>query len=804
MITKFHQHALALAFAVKEINEDPQILPNVTLGFHIYDSYYDARMTYRTTLDLLFKSPSLHPNYRCARQRNLIAIIGGLGSDTSFHMADILGLYKTPQLTYGSLVPQKTHYSPAPLFHSMVPNEAYQYSGIIQLLEHFGWTWIGLVALDNDDGENFLQILEPLLAQNGICTAYTEQIPYAFHLDDLEKIIDTASNIHMPLTDHKANTFIIYGESLTIALLRGILFVQDPTNKELDSFRKVWVMTSGIDFILPGLQRGWDLDLFQGAIAFMVHSRELQGFKAFLQMVEPSWAQEDGFLKEFWEQAFDCVFPTPDISIKQDEKLCTGEESLEDLPGPIFEMRTIGHSYSVYNGVYAAIHALQAMFSSQSFRKSILRGESAELVKRQPWLLHPYLQRVSFNNSAGDTVSFNEQKERRGGFDIVNMVSFPNRSFERVKIGWIDPDAPHGEEFRIRENLIMWHRVFNQVSPQSACNDWCHPGSQKEKKEGENFCCYDCVPCPDGEISNKTDMENCFKCPEDQYSTKEKDDCIHKIVMYLSYEEPLGLTLASISVSLSLITALVLGVFLKHRDTPLVKANNRDLTYTLLFSLLFCFLCPLLFLGQPNKVTCLLRQPMFVIIFSMAVSCILAKTLTVVVAFMATRPGSNVKKWVGKRMATSMVLFCSLIQEGLCTIWLASFPPFPQLDMHSMTKTIIKECNEGSLVMFSCVLGYMGLLALASFFVAFCARRLPDSFNEAKFITFSMLVFCSVWVLFVPTYLSSRGKALVAVEIFSILASSTGLLGCIFFPKCYIIMLRPELNIKEHLIRRKN
>ncbi|XP_069075479.1 vomeronasal type-2 receptor 26-like [Pleurodeles waltl] len=409
-----------------------------------------------------------------------------------------------------------------------------------------------------------------------------------------------------------------------------------------------------------------------------------------------------------------------------------------------------------------------------------------------------FLQKIHFKTSSGHDIVFDDKGQVPAKYDILNWAYESLSVLKVVKVGHSDLTAQPGQQLIINESAITWHVTFKRT-PRSVCSESCLPGSRKAPRGGKPVCCFYCVPCANGEFSNRTGMENCMQCPEDQWPNAKKVGCNKRVIVFLSYSDILGVILFTVAIIFSAVTVGVLGIFLRHRDTPIVKANNRDLSYTLLTALILAFLCSLLFIGRPATWTCLIQQAGFGIIFTVAVSCVLAKTITVVIAFNATRPGSRLSRWLGSRVSGSIVLFCTLGEVTICLSWLLTAPPHPGTDTQSETGKMILQCDQGSVTAFYSVIGYMGLLASASFIVAFLARNLPDKFNEAKLITFSMLVFCSAWVSFFPAYIITKGKYMVAVEIFAILASSAGLLGCIFISKCYTILFRQDINTREHL-----
>ncbi|XP_069072136.1 extracellular calcium-sensing receptor-like [Pleurodeles waltl] len=781
--------AQAMAFTVNEINQEQKLMPNATLGFHLYDTCLSMERLLKGSMWMLTGKQVPTPNYRCQSQPPLVAIVGDSTSTRSIPMARLLGLSRQPQVSYYASSPMLSDKLQFPSFFRTIPSQRTHALGIAQFVVHFHWTWVGILSTDNDFGEVGSQIVKGELQKSGVCIAFHEIIPLVTSVTKIKAIAEV-------IRKSSANVIIMYATEP----------YRSPVINELSRHNltgKVWIDAENLLFVVISPTKEV-VNMLSGTFRLGTQDREMSGFKEFLLGLHPFATPNDIFLKSFWQEAFGCQWKRlqSTVDLESTDRInrtqCSGAEVLKTLQNPSFDRPDLKTSYNIYNAVFMAAHALMDMNTCVPGQGPFFNNTCAALSNFKPWQFLYYMKNVRFKNRFGGEISFDSNGDPPVLYTIFNLQVGVGGTTHSVIVGSFDAGAPAGQQLHVNRSAIRWNMQRTEV-PHSACSESCAPGYRKAAQNGRPACCFDCVLCAEGEVSNETDSGTCWRCPNDQWPNEKRTACVPKTIEYLSYQEPLGVVLSAIVTFSSILTTAIWLSFFKNRHTPVVKANNRELSYFLLGGILLCFLCCLLFIGEPQKITCILRQPTFGVVFIFCVSCVLSKTIMVVIAFNATKPGSNMRKWLGPRVTVVTVSGCTFLQVLLCAAWLLNCPPFPEKNMELRTGTVIFQCNECSKTAFWCVLGYMGVLACASFVVAFLARKLPDNFNEAKWITFSMLVFLSVWLSFIPGYLSTHGKYMVAVEVFSIISSSAGLLTCVFFPKCFIIILRPDLNTRRHL-----
>ncbi|CAN2390035.1 vomeronasal type-2 receptor, partial [Pristimantis euphronides] len=648
-----------------------------------------------------------------------------------FSLDSMTSKYLLPrQISYGTMTPVFNVTHRLPSFYQAAANELSEIDAIVQMLKHFAWKWVGILVSDDDTGQIAGDTFKKEIASSGGCVAFFITLE-----EDAFESSESISTIFQTINNSSANVTVVF-LSVKFADTFAHVFAK-PKLRPI-----IWITSSYFIRILElqCLKRG---TTFDGTLSLSAHQGDIPGFRDYFYSIKPINFPDDKLMGEVWKRLVlqNISSPTSSAVLK-----CIGNETLNEAYLSllnVFEYRT---SYIVYTTIYTMAHSLHDMFATSKSKNlqncfqhwRCWDGGSLPLpLSFSIALLCPFLSLLP-NFFSSHPSAYMNQKGR--------------------------------QTFKV---------------PPSLCSEPCKPGYWKAKREGEPPCCYDCVQCAKGEMSNTTDSQSCMKCSSYENSNTDRTRCVPRDVSFLSYGDILGAALTSVSLLFSIMTSVILGVFWKHRETPIVRANNRNLSYVLLISIMLCFICPLLFIGRPSPIRCLLRQAAFGVVFTISVSSVLAKTLTVIIAFMATQPGSRMKKLLGIRLSFTLVFLCSMGEILLSVIWIMFYPPY--LDVDTAMDTILLLCNEGSPTFFFLEIGYIGMLALICLVAAFLAKDFPDRYNEAKNISFSILIFCSVWVTFVPTYLSVKGKNMVAVEVFAILTSTAGLLTFIFLPKCYII-----------------
>ncbi|XP_076850950.1 extracellular calcium-sensing receptor-like [Brachyhypopomus gauderio] len=762
--------ARAMEFTIREINNRTDLLPDITLGYQIYDSCSDVQMAIKVALQFENGLDTvLNETRSCLKSgaATVPAVVGDSTSSASVSMARMLGPFGIPQVSHSATCACLSNKRPFPAFFRTVPSDEHQAAALAKMVKSYGWTWIGAVRSDTDYGNYGMTSFIKAAQEEGICVEYSE----AYIRTQPHRKLERLANIIRKSTARVIVAFVHAGD---MKFIIDELARQSPPPIQ-------WIASESW-IIHPDFLR---FNTCAGALGFGFPRSVIPGLREFLLDLSPAQVSESPLLTEFWESSFSCS-----LKGRTGGRECDGSEDIRALQNPYTDTSQLRITNMVYKATYAIAHAIHGVICNDT--------KCDKTITFAPWQIHNQLKRVNFTTKNGYQFNFDSSGEPEAVYELINLQFKKDGALDFVTVGYYDSSKPKGQEFRM-SSAVSWVGGQTEV-PVSVCSESCPPGSRKAVQKGRPVCCYDCIQCAEGDISNMTDSLDCLRCPPEFWPNTMQDSCLPKPVEFLSWDDTLAIILTVFSITGAFMSVCVTAVFYKHRTSPIVRANNSELSFLLLFSLTLCFLCSLTFIGRPSEWSCMLRHTVFGITFVLCISCVLGKTIVVLMAFRATLPGSNVMKWFGPPQQRLIVLSFTLIQAIICVVWLKLSPPFPLKNLKHYKEKIILECDLGSAIGFWAVLGYIGLLAFLCFILAFLARKLPDNFNEAKFITFSMLIFCAVWITFIPAYVSSPGKFTVAVEIFAILASSFGLIICIFAPKCFIIVFSPEQNTKKHLM----
>ncbi|XP_035464926.1 G-protein coupled receptor family C group 6 member A [Scophthalmus maximus] len=758
--------ALAMINAIEVMNKSPLLTAvNITLGYRILDSCSDTSTALRATADFMRQSDCYTESNTTTCGQPVMTVIGGSYSEISIAIARQLTLQMIPQISYSSTAPILSDKSRFPAFMRTVPNDKHQTAAMVSLLSTYNWNWVGIITTDGDYGRSAMDHFVSQATEKGICVAFKSILPQSVTSQDVYSAIkDTATIIN---NNPKVQVIVSFARPNHMKYLYQELKNQRlRAGQTMESVRRVWVASdswSSTNFVNGNLTLR---DIGQ-VVGFTFKSGDSSSFGEYLSRLEAAgykYTRNNSFLQEFYRQL----------------NVSNYFGDTEVVSEAMKKLRKHINAATVFSVEMAVSAITKAVSSACRSRDCKTPG------KMQPWEMLKALCMQEFI-LGGKSYKFDSRGDLNLGYDVTMWWS------DRGNIRIHDVVAEyhlHTNNFtHINHSTTQQFQDLRNIT--SKCANSCIPGEFKKTAEGQHTCCYQCINCTENYYSNKTDMDQCLSCDiESEWSAEGSSSCTPKVLLFFSWQDSFAVVLLTFSALGILLALIVSALFLHQRETPVVKAAGGPLSQVILFSLVISYISAMLFVGRPNSLQCKTRQVIFGISFTMCVSCILVKTLQILLAFQLNPELQEVLRKIFKPYV--IVSICVALQVVICICWLVIKSPFNQIIMQPTT--LLEECHEGSYLAFGVMLGYIALLAFVCFICAFKGRKLPQFYNEAKFITFSMLLYLISWMLFVPIYVTTSGVYLSAVEMVVILISNYGILSCHFFPKCYIILLKKEQN----------
>lgn len=777
----------AITFAIERINNNPNLLPNVTLGFDIRD-YCDTPVLAMKMANDFVKSNYLNELFEGQKDGTLerelkiriqnltapiSAVIGTEDSSSSTLVSSLLQVAGIPTISpFATSEELSSPYFNA--FFRTIPPDGEQAKAMVDIIEYYGWTYIAAVAIDHSYGRYGLRALErEAYDRKTFCIAFSEYFTRSGYKRKIKTIVSklkAAKNIKVVVLWSNYEPAKRFLTEATAQGLKG----------------RTFLISEAIAVISPDVLKENSV-ILKGALGIRPYLFTDQPFEEHLKgiTVKDTRASANPWWEEFWETHLNCSKDTPcDVQGKVDERAFS----------------KIHNAFVPYltDAIYALANAIDSIYKCREPTGLLENGKcpnTNSIVKPEDTLI--YLRNVRFQGITGRIQFTKNGDPFASSYDIVNFQT-QGQHYENVKVGtWTGGTT---NKLTINSTLIKWTDLNGNEYPVSTCSRSCPPGT---KQTVTVSCCWECITCPVGSISTQYSSANCTQCPRQHMSNSKGTKCLPLPVINIQWTDTTAVICTVLTAVGLFGTCVTFVIFVKNQNTPLVKASNRELSFFLLFAIALCFVLTLLHLIQPTTILCCIVYPWRYFINTACVSVLFLKTNRLVRAFQTDMIPNWFKHYVVDRRRQFLVVFLlNVVEVVLTVLWLALDPPYEHQEIRPQTH-VFHTCMPFSTivgkVLRTVMFTYFIFLSLLSAIYAFKARRLPENFNEARYIGLAMYVLLISWVSFYPVDSSLEGFYTTIVACATALVTAYGLLLCIFAPKLFVIILHPEQNTNEFM-----
>ena len=234
----------AMVYAINRVNNDPNLLPDTTLGFEIRDTCRSVAVTLGESLKFLstpsssMSGPSCCAADSCSSNKTgIMAGVVGTGRSSSSRQAAILfGLHHLPLISYLATSDELSDNKVYPYFLRTVGADNFQVKAMIDIILQYKWNYISFLNSDDTYGKSAQQRFTTLALEKNICLGMILTISLISEAKDYDDVMKELLQLQ---DDSHATVVILF------AHLEMVKCIMSAATRKGATRRFIWIGSDG-------------------------------------------------------------------------------------------------------------------------------------------------------------------------------------------------------------------------------------------------------------------------------------------------------------------------------------------------------------------------------------------------------------------------------------------------------------------------------------------------------------------------------------------------------------------------------